>query len=354
MRNITPFKTIEWTENGIVILDQRKLPTRVTYLLCQTPNCVVEAIRTLAVRGAPAIGVAAAMGLALGARQIQSRTKDDFLEAFNVLCEKFAASRPTAVNLFWAIRRMQEVADAVSLEGVREALEAEAQTIWKEDIAINRAIGRHGNALLPSKAQILTHCNAGALATGGYGTALGVIYTAYEAGKDLHVYADETRPVLQGARLTAWELAQHGVPVTLVTENMAGMLMKAGKIDLVIVGADRIARNGDTANKIGTYSLAVLARYHGIPFYVAAPTSTFDRSLSSGESIPIEYRHEEEIFYCGNKRVAPRGIAAFNPAFDITPADLITAIITEKGVLTSPGPQAIDELFQTSPAPPLF
>ncbi len=345
MRSTTPFKTIEWTENGIVILDQRKLPTRVTYLLCQTPHCVIEAIKTLAVRGAPAIGVAAAMGLALGARQIHARTKDDFMEAFHTLCEQFAASRPTAVNLFWAIRRMQGVADATPFDRVRDTLEAEARRVWEEDIAINRAIGRHGNALIPSKAHILTHCNAGALATGGYGTALGVIYAAHEAGKDLHVYADETRPVLQGARLTTWELAQHGVPVTLIADNMAGMLMKGGKIDLIIVGADRIAGNGDTANKIGTYSLAVLARYHGIPFYVAAPTSTFDRSLFSGGAIPIEIRHEAEIFYCGKKRIAPRGIAAFNPAFDVTPAELITAIITERGVVISPNSKAIDGIF---------
>ena len=335
------FFTIKWTPGGIKILDQRTLPTRVRYLLCEEPTCVVEAIKKMAIRGAPAIGVAAAMGLALGARQMDTDDKKTFMKKFEVLCQQFADSRPTAVNLFWAIQRMKTCAGKTPASLLKETLKTEAETILKEDIALNRAMGAHGKALVPDSAGILTHCNAGALATGGFGTALGVIYAAFNEGKKLHVYADETRPVLQGARLTTWELKQHGIPVTLITEGMAGTLMKSGAIDLVVVGADRIAGNGDTANKIGTYGVAVLAHHHEIPFYIAAPLSTFDTEAESGAAIPIEYRDENEVFYCGRKRIAPRGIEAFNPAFDVTPASLITAIITEKGVLRPPFEKAI-------------
>ncbi len=341
----TPFKTIEWTADGIEILDQQKLPTQVKYLLCKDAKCVIDAIKTMMIRGAPAIGVAAAMGLALGARQIQASTRERFLQRFEDLCNQFAASRPTAINLFWAIQRMKAIAHSEPFPFLKEALKSEALKIWHEDIEINHAIGNHGKRLIPPKANILTHCNAGALATGGFGTALGVIYAAFEEGKDIRVFVDETRPVLQGARLTTWELKQHGIPVILIADNMAGMLMKDKKIDLVIVGADRIARNGDTANKIGTYSVAVLAHYHNIPFYVAAPISTFDRNTSSGTEIPIEYRDENEILYCGKRRIAPRGIRAFNPAFDVTPAALITGIITERGIISNPNTHTIEKIF---------
>jgi len=343
-----PFKTIEWTRDGIVILDQRKLPTRVKYHLCKNAGCIIEAIKSMVIRGAPAIGVAAAMGLALGARQIEASAKEGFLRKFERICDQFAASRPTAVNLFWAIQRMKTLAQSKPYPSVIETLESEALRIWREDIEINHSIGNHGKILISQKANILTHCNAGALATGGFGTALGVIYTAFKEGKDIRVFVDETRPVLQGARLTAWELKQHHVPVTLIADNMAGMLMKDKKIDLVLVGADRIAKNGDTANKIGTYSLAVLAHHHNIPFYIAAPCSTFDPSIETGISIPIEYRDEKEIFYCGRKRIAPPGIAAFNPAFDVTPASLITSIITEKGIISNPCAESIEKIFVTA------
>ncbi len=341
-----PFQTIAWTSDGIAMLDQRKLPTQVLTHLCHEADCVIDAIKALVIRGAPAIGVAAAMGLALGARQFRESTQEGFLKRFEELCSRFAAARPTAVNLFWAIERMKTVAYSKAYPAVIKALESEALKIWKEDVRINHAIGDHGKALIPLKANILTHCNAGALATGGFGTALGIIYAAFKEGKDIHVYADETRPVLQGARLTAWELQQHRVPVTLITDNMAGMLMKEKKIDLVIVGADRIAKNGDAANKIGTYSLAVLAHHHGIPFYVAAPTSTFDREITCGEEIPIEFRSEKEVLYCGKKRIAPRDIRVFNPAFDVTPSTYITGIITEMGIIQNPDTEAIDKLFQ--------
>ncbi len=341
----SPFQTIAWKEEGIIILDQRKLPTRVVYLTCQDPDCVIEAIKTMAIRGAPAIGVAAAMGLALGAQQSKAETREDFLAAFDDLCARFAASRPTAVNLFWAIERMKTIARETSYPAVKSALRETALKILENDIETNRAMGNHGKAVVPRKAAILTHCNAGALATGGFGTALGVIYAAFEEGKEIQVYADETRPVLQGARLTTWELHQHRVPVTLITDNMAGMLMKAKKIDLVIVGADRIAANGDTANKIGTYGVAVLAHHHDIPFYVAAPLSTFDPSLATGEAIPIEYRDEREVVYWGKRRIAPTGVRAFNPAFDVTPHTLISGIITEKGILRPPYRESITRAF---------
>jgi len=337
----TSFFTIKWTPEGVKILDQRLLPNRVRYLLCQDPDCVIDAIKKMAIRGAPAIGVAAAMGLALGAQQMATDDRTAFLKRFEVLCQQFADSRPTAVNLFWAINRMKTCAENTPAAMLKETLKTEAETILNEDIARNRAMGNYGKALVPDSCGILTHCNAGALATGGFGTALGVIYAAFSEGKKLQVYADETRPVLQGARLTTWELKQHGIPVTLITEGMAGTLMKSGAIDLVVVGADRIAGNGDTANKIGTYSVAVLAYHHNIPFYVAAPFSTFDTAAASGTSIPIEHRDGNEVFYCGRKRIAPRGISAYNPAFDVTPASLITAIITEKGVLRPPFKKAI-------------
>lgn len=328
--------TVEWKDGAVRLLDQSLLPNEVRYLDCRDYRTVGEAIRELKVRGAPAIGVAAAMGLALGAQSLDTGDYDAFLKGVREIGADLAATRPTAVNLYWAVARMLRVveqANAQPVPSVKRTLIEEAQRILDEDIALNRAMGRHGAALIKTGQTVLTHCNAGALATGGYGTALGVIRAAWEAGKKISVVADETRPVLQGARLTAWELMQDKIPVTLITDNMAGALMRQGRIDLCIVGADRIAANGDVANKIGTYSVAVLAKAHGIPFYVAAPYSTIDLSTRSGQDIPIEQRREEEVttLYHG-RRVAPEGVAVLNPAFDVTPARLITGIITERGV----------------------
>ena len=353
-------RTLFWQDDAVVLLDQKALPRTERYVTCTDYREVVASIRDLTVRGAPAIGVAAALGIALGARRLDAASADAFREAFRSLCGDFAAARPTARNLFWAIERMQRRCDAVlaetagsaapsgsgsrprgrgerdRLRAVCDALIAEAIRIGEEDLAVNRRLGRHGGVLIRDGARILTHCNAGALATAGYGTALGVIRAAREAGKALHVYVDETRPVLQGARLTAWELTREGIPCTLITDNMAGFLMQRGKIDLVIVGADRIAANGDTANKIGTYALAVLAHAHGLPFYVAAPWSTVDFSLADGAGIPIEERDPAEVVRFAGVATAPEGIAVYNPAFDVTPHRYITAIITEDGVLTPP------------------
>jgi methylthioribose-1-phosphate isomerase len=317
------------------LLDQRRLPEEVVYLDCRDYREVAEAIRTLAVRGAPAIGITAAMGLALGAATLVSTSPDDFQGGLKKIADELAATRPTAVNLFWALDRMTRVAAEhrrLDPKALVDRLIQEAQTILEEDVAMNRTMGAIGATFIRDGNTVLTHCNAGALATGGYGTALGVIRAAWNSGKRIRVVADETRPVLQGARLTAWELMQDGIPVTLITDNMAGALMRQGRIQACIVGADRIAANGDVANKIGTYSVAVLANHHGLPFYVAAPTSTLDLSLQSGADIPIESRNPQEVTRVnGRATIAPAGVEVDNPAFDVTPAELVTAIITEKG-----------------------
>ena len=328
--------TVEWKDGAVRLLDQSRLPTHVEFLDCRDYQAVAQAIRELKVRGAPAIGVTAAMGVALGAQALQTTDYDEFAKGVGAICDHLATSRPTAVNLFWAIARMKHKLAALrskSVSAIKNDLITESQAILDEDIALCKAMGQHGAALIRSGQTILTHCNAGALATAGYGTALGVIRAAWEQGKQIRVIADETRPVLQGARLTAWELMQDKIPVTLITDNMAGSLMRQGKIQLCVVGADRIAANGDIANKIGTYSVAVLARAHNIPFYVAAPYSTIDLKTASGDDIPIEQRSPLEVTAIhGSHPVAPAGVAVFNPAFDVTPADLITGIITERGV----------------------
>jgi methylthioribose-1-phosphate isomerase len=333
------FKTIEWKDDRVRLLDQRRLPREIRYLDCRSASAVAQAIRTMAIRGAPAIGVAAAMGIALGARKSLSHQPESFLKILEKVCDEMCQSRPTAVNLFWAVDRMKKIVDQVYTYGINETKERlvkEALHILEEDIEINRKIGMHGKKLIKNGDGVLTHCNAGALATGGYGTALGVIYAAWAEGKRFRVFADETRPQLQGARLTAWELVQEKIPVTVITDNMAGWLMSKGEINLVLLGADRIARNGDTANKIGTYSLAVLSKWHDIPFYVVAPTSTFDLTLHSGSDIPIEERDIKEVTHFRGSLIAPKGVKAFNPAFDVTPHSLIHAIVTEKGIIQKP------------------
>ena len=328
--------TVEWKHGVVRILDQSLLPQHVKIIECQDYQTVASAIRDLRVRGAPAIGVTAAMGIALGAQAISDVSNEKFERTFLAICDHMAATRPTAVNLFWAIDRMKRIVsrDRSQPVGVlKEHLVKEAQAILEEDIAMNRAIGDHGAELVQDGQCILTHCNAGALATAGYGTALGVIRSAWNQGKKIRVLADETRPVLQGARLTAWELQQDGIPVTLITDNAAGALMRQGEIDLCTVGADRIAANGDVANKIGTYTVAVLAKAHGIPFYVAAPSSTIDLHTLSGGDIPIEQRSTAEVTSLhGGPVIAPAGIEVLNPAFDVTPAEYVTGIITERGV----------------------
>jgi methylthioribose-1-phosphate isomerase len=323
-------ETVEWTGAGVVMIDQTRLPREQVFVTCRTYLDVADAIRTMVVRGAPAIGVAAAMGVALGVQEGAD---------FETVCRTLAATRPTAVNLFWAIERMRRL--KASLNGASDSelvsvMREEAQRIRVEDIAICRAIGRNGASLVPDGKTVLTHCNAGALATAGYGTALGVIRAAVEAGKNIDVFADETRPFLQGARLTAWELQQDNIPTTLITDNMAGHFLRSGRIGCVVVGADRIAANGDVANKIGTYSLAVLAKENGVPFYVAAPVSTFDLSLASGDAIPIEQRAASEVTHVFGVPVAPENIAVQNPAFDVTPARYVTAIVCERGVARPP------------------
>ncbi|HTY21343.1 MAG TPA: S-methyl-5-thioribose-1-phosphate isomerase [Geobacteraceae bacterium] len=331
------FRTIEWRDNRVVMIDQTRLPAEEVYNEYSDFKGVAEAIRGMVIRGAPAIGVAAAMGIALGARDIIADTFDSYFRQLENICEVMAKTRPTAVNLFWAIERMKRVAlinRERGLAQISELLKEEAIRVEMEDLAICKAIGRHGASLVKDGAAILTHCNAGGLATAGYGTALGVIRAAHEEGKKIRVFADETRPWLQGARLTAWELLQEGIPVTLIADNMAGWLMKKGEIGICVVGADRIAANGDTANKIGTYSVAVLAKENGIPFYVAAPTSTLDLTKKSGDDIPIEERHSLEVTHLHGIPVAPEGISVRNPAFDVTPSRYISGIITEKGVVT--------------------
>ena len=323
---------IEWRDGTLVLLDQRLLPGSVSCLSCRTAEDVALAIENLTVRGAPAIGIAAAYGVVLASRQGR--------DAACLAIERLARTRPTAVNLFWALRRMESIVGGFPSGTVRENLESalldEAAAIHEEDVEINRAIGRHGQALLPHSVTILTHCNAGALATGGYGTALGIVRAAREAGKTVRILADETRPILQGSRLTAWELVEEGFDITVLCDSMAGPAMKLLGVDTVITGADRVAANGDTANKIGTYSLAILARYHGIPFYVAAPLSTLDPGTPDGRAIPIEERPASEVLSFQGVRSAPEGVKAWNPAFDVTPAELITAIVTERGVVRPP------------------
>jgi methylthioribose-1-phosphate isomerase len=327
-------ETIEWTPEGVVMIDQTRLPRETVFVTCRDYLEVAEAIRGMIIRGAPAIGVAAAMGVAIGALKSKNLEAD-----MPVICETLAQTRPTAVNLFWAIDRMKRVyaeTKSASPAAVREKLIAEAQLVRTEDIAINQAIGRHGAPLVPDGKTVLTHCNAGALATAGFGTALGVIRAAVEMGKKIDVFADETRPFLQGARLTAWELQRDGIETTVITDSMAGHFLKSGRIGCVIVGADRIAANGDVANKIGTYSVAVLAKENNVPFYVAAPISTLDLTLPSGDQIPIEERASKEVTHFQGVHVAPDGIKVANPAFDVTPNRYVSAIITEKGVARAP------------------
>jgi methylthioribose-1-phosphate isomerase len=327
-------ETIEWTPDGVVMIDQTRLPRETAFVTCRNYVEVADAIRTMIIRGAPAIGVAAAMGVAIGALH-----SNDLEADMPVICETLAQTRPTAVNLFWAIDRMRTMYAAIRhepLDTIRQRLIVEAQDIREEDIGINKAIGKHGADLVPDGKTVLTHCNAGALATAGFGTALGVIRAAVQQGKKIDVFADETRPFLQGARLTAWELQRDGIDTTLITDNMAGHFLKSGRIGCVVVGADRIAANGDVANKIGTYSVAVLAKENNVPFYVAAPISTLDLTLISGDFIPIEERSSREVTHVGGVHVAPDGVKVANPAFDITPNRYVTAIITERGVARAP------------------
>jgi methylthioribose-1-phosphate isomerase len=333
--------TIEWQDDGVVMVDQRKLPGSEVYVRAKTAAEMARAIKTMVIRGAPAIGVAAAYGIALGMRSSQASGTTKFAAEFQKACELMRATRPTAVNLFWAIERMKKCFAACaqageSVEEIKARLVAEAQHIHDEDVASCRAMGMHGASLVPQGARVLTHCNAGALATAGYGTALGVIRAAAEQGKQVTVLADETRPVLQGARLTAWELTRDGIPTTVITDNMAGWIMQRGEIDLVVVGADRIAANGDVANKIGTYTVAVLAHEHGLPFYVAAPASTIDLATPDGGHIPIEERDAREVTHVGPSRVAAEGASVRNPAFDVTPNRFVSAIVTERGVFRAP------------------
>jgi methylthioribose-1-phosphate isomerase len=345
--------TIAREDDAIVMIDQRKLPAQEVYVRCKTAPEVARAIKTMVIRGAPAIGVAAAMGIALGLRRNTATGTQKFAADFQKTCELMAATRPTAVNLFWAIDRMKRAFAAAvqagqSVDQIKDCLDSEAAAIHDEDVASCRAMGAFGAEVVPADARILTHCNAGALATAGYGTALGVIRGAVEQGKRVAVFADETRPVLQGARLTAWELVRDGIQTTVITDNMAGALMLQGKLDLVIVGADRIAANGDTANKIGTYSVAVLARQHEIPFYVAAPLSTIDLDTPDGRHIPIEERSAREVTHVAGSQVTPDGALVWNPAFDVTPHHLIAGIITERGIFRSPYVESLKRAFEAA------
>lgn len=328
--------TMHWTGDSLILIDQRKLPHVVENVVCRTFEEVAQAIKEMVVRGAPAIGAAAAFGYVLGAKQFSQLKGEKLLQAMRTVHDTIAGTRPTAVNLFWALKRMHEKFLSHQNGDFITVLEKEALKIAQEDIETNKAIGRHGQTLLKDGDKVLTHCNAGALATVDYGTALGIIRSAVENGKKLTVYVDETRPYLQGARLTAWEMVQLGVETILICDNMAGWVMKQGKIDAVIVGADRIASNGDVANKIGTYTLAVLANRHGIPFYVAAPTSTIDLSIKDGSQIPIEERSHTEVTHVAGLRIAAEGVKVYNPAFDVTEHELVSAIITEKGIVRPP------------------
>lgn len=342
------FDTLRWRDDRFELLDQRALPGQCVYIALDSAQEVAEAIRAMVVRGAPAIGCTAAYGVALEARRLRHCAKAEFQSGIERAFETLAKSRPTAVNLFWALGRMRarlNAAQSLDAAAIADALLGEAHAITDEDVCLNRIMGKHGSALLADGARVLTHCNAGALATAGHGTALGVIRSAVASGKRLHVIVDETRPFLQGARLTAWELQQDDIPVTLIADNAAGFLMSHGDVDAVIVGADRIAANGDVANKIGTYSVAVLARRHRLPFYVACPLSTIDRTIASGANIQIEERSAEEVTGYGSIRWAPPEVAVRNPVFDVTPAELVTALITEKGVTVAPDRQKIEALF---------
>jgi methylthioribose-1-phosphate isomerase len=344
-------QTLEWTKSGVVFIDQTKLPTEEVYVTCGTHQEVADAIRNMIVRGAPAIGVAAAMGIALGVQKSKAKNIADLQKEFSAICENMGQTRPTAVNLFWAIRRMTGKFDSLHdkpIPQIQEALIEEGQRMHAEDIAANQAMGRHGATLMPASGGVLTHCNAGALATAGYGTALGVIRAAIEAGKKITVYADETRPFLQGARLTAWELMKDGIPTTVISDNMAGVMMQKGKVGAIVVGADRIAANGDVANKVGTYTVAVLAKENNIPFYVAAPLSTVDLAASDGSKIPIEQRNKREVTHIGGKQMTPDGVGIENPAFDVTPAKYVTAIITEKGIARAPYTESLESLHRKS------
>ncbi len=365
------FKTIEWTDAGVRMIDQTRLPAEEVYVICQTYQEVAKAIREMVIRGAPAIGVAAAMGIALGVRDARAEDVAGLSAEFERIAKTISQTRPTAINLFWAVRRMRRAFDecmgdntkaaqsnasnpelasmAAELDliaRIRARLIEEAQRVLAEDVAANQAMGVHGAALLADDSTVLTHCNAGALATGGYGTALGVIRAAVGQGKRIQVFADETRPFLQGARLTAWELAKDHIPVTLITDNMAGHFMQRGKIQAVIVGADRIAANGDVANKIGTYTVAVLAHESAIPFYVAAPLSTIDLAIATGAEIPIEERSAEEVKRWGGVPTAPENVEARHPAFDVTPHRYVTALITERGVARAPYTESLPALFR--------
>lgn len=339
---------IKWSNNHILLLDQRKLPSKIQYLACKNHKDVINAIKKMAIRGAPAIGIAAAMGLAMGSCSIRAKNFDSFRRRFREMADEMAQARPTAVNLGWAVQRMTSLVDSCSsipLDKIRQILRRESESILAEDIEINKRIGGYGEALVPGNAVILTHCNAGALATGGYGTALGIVRAAHEAGKKIKVLADETRPWLQGLRLTCFELMEDGIPVDVIADNAAGSFMRRKMVDLVITGADRIAANGDVANKIGTYQVAVLARENRVPFYVAAPLSTIDLSIKNGDSIPIEERDPDEITHFNGRMIGPAGVKAINPSFDITPAKYITAIITEKGIVNPPYVAGLKSLF---------
>ena len=344
-------KTLEWTPEGVRFIDQTRLPTEEVYVTCRSYQEVGKAIREMVVRGAPALGVAAAMGVALGIEQSAAKDVQALRADFEQIAKTIADTRPTAVNLFWGIARMREKFNSVAAQGVekiKSVLVKEAQQMHLEDIAANKAMGRYGAALMPNSGGVLTHCNAGALATCGYGTALGVIRAAVESGKKIHVFADETRPFLQGARLTAWELVKDGIQTTVIADNMAGFMMKQGRIQAVVVGADRIAANGDVANKIGTYGVAVLAKEHDIPFFVAAPWSTVDMNTPTGDQIPIEQRSPREITHHGGKQMAPDGALVENPAFDVTPANYVSAIVTERGIARAPYLESLKELATAS------
>jgi methylthioribose-1-phosphate isomerase len=343
--------TIAWKDDVIVMIDQRKLPGQEVYVQCKSAKDVAKAITTMVIRGAPAIGVAAAMGIALGMQRSTATGTRQFTVEFHQACDLLAGTRPTAVNLFWAIARMKQAFEAGALAGesageLSARLRREADAIHDADVASCRAMGQHGAAVVPTGARILTHCNAGALATAGYGTALGVIRAAAEQGKVAQVFADETRPFLQGGRLTAWELVQDGIATTVITDSMAGPLMRQGGLDIVVVGADRIAANGDVANKIGTYTVAMLAQAHGVPFYVAAPLSTIDLDTPDGAGIPIEERNAKEITHLGGTQLTPAGATVWNPAFDVTPSDLVAGIITERGIARAPYGESLRALVE--------
>lgn len=342
-------QTLEWTDSGVRFIDQTKLPTEEAYVTCTTYEQVADVIRNMVVRGAPAIGVSAAMGIALGVKNSKAESAGELKQDFDKICDVIGKTRPTAVNLFWAIRRMREKFELLRvrpLPQIRQALVDEAVRMHAEDIAANQAMGRFGATLMPASGGVLTHCNAGALATCGYGTALGVIRAAVEQGKKIHVFADETRPFLQGARLTAWELMKDGIPTTVISDNMAGAMMSKGKIGAIVVGADRIAANGDVANKIGTYTVAILAKEHGIPFYVAAPFSTIDMETPDGSKIPIEQRNAREVTHIAGKQMTPDGVEIENPAFDVTPAKYVTAIVTERGIARAPYGETLQRLAE--------